>query len=79
MPNIPVSAIEAKAHRIVQRLRDRHRIGQLANRSKLPIEEFANKHALSTSMVRKLKRFATAYSPVDGGRKVQQAGKKEGG
>ena len=65
MPKKPAPAIEAKATRIVQRLRDRHRLGQSANRSKSSVEVLAARHGLSQTMLRKLKRFATAYSLAD--------------
>jgi hypothetical protein len=55
-------ATEAKAERMVNRLRDRYQIGRKANRSKLTTSEFSGEHGLSEHTVRKLKRFATEYS-----------------
>ncbi len=58
-------ATDAKAAQMVERLRHRYEIGQEANLTQLSIEEFAAKEGLSSHTVRKLKRFANAYSPED--------------
>ena len=59
------TATEAKATQMVKRLEDRYRIGRKAKTTRLSIAEFAAKEGLSTHTVRKLKRFANAYSPED--------------
>lgn len=58
-------ATEAKAKRMVARLRDRYRIGQKAAQGDLPIAELADEVGLSTHTVRRLRRFATGYSEVE--------------
>ena len=61
----PDPAIEAKAQQIVARIRDRYRIGQKAAQGKMPLADFAAKVGLSEHTVRRLRRFAMAYSEVE--------------
>lgn len=61
----PDPTIEAKAQQMVARLRDRYRIGKQAAQGDVPIAELAAAVGLSGHTVRRLRRFATAYSEVE--------------
>ena len=57
--------IEAKAARMVQRLRDIHALGKAYRKSNLTAAKFAALHATSDELVYKAKRFATTYDRAD--------------
>ena len=56
-------AVAVRAKRMADRLRQYYRLGQGANASDKSCREFAEVHAVSEHLMRKLKRFVCAYSP----------------
>jgi hypothetical protein len=58
-------ALEGKAGRIADRLRQHYRLGQEANASDLPAKDLADTRGVSEHLMRKFKRFAGEYTPRD--------------
>ncbi len=58
-------AVEGKAGRIADRLRQHYRLGQEANASDLSAKDFADAHGEGEYRMRKFMQFAREYTPRD--------------
>jgi hypothetical protein len=58
-------ALEGKAGRIADRLRQHYRLGQEANASDLSTKDFADARGIGEHLMRKFRRFARKYTPRD--------------